>query len=138
MSRNSKPGPPHVGVVHEVIALADALVAAERRSTTAWDLPRPGLPEYVALFDYLMQLPDARMTELLALFWTGIQLSSTARAYDSFDRHALRNLDHGAAYLAAKPLGQALRRGLTVLGLPPAPIPTQLVGKLQPVTHAED
>ncbi len=108
MSRKMKPVLPDVDVVHDVIRLADALVAAERRSTTAWDLPRPGLPEYVALFDYLTQLPDVRMTELHALFWTGVQLSSTARAFDSFYQHALRNLDHGAAYLAARPLGKAL------------------------------
>jgi hypothetical protein len=96
------------------------------------------LPERVELYDYLSQLPDVRMAELHALYWLGGRPSSTARAYDSLYQHALNNLDHGASYLSAKPLGDGLRRGLAKLGLPPAPYPAWPVDYPRPVAHLED
>jgi hypothetical protein len=138
MSRKTRPGLPDVDVVHEVIRLGDALLAAERRSTSTDVLRWFQLPERIALFDYLSRLPDVRMAELHAVFWLGNQLSSTARAYESLYQHALNNLDNGASYLSAKPLRDGLRRGLAKLGLSPDRITSRPVGNLQPVTHQED
>ena len=138
MSRKTKPGLPDVDVVHEVIRLDDALLAAERRSNATEVLHGPWLPERVELYDYLSQLPDVRMAELHAVFWLGNQISRTAWAYDALYQHAMNNLDHGASYLSAKPLGDGLRRGLAKLGFSPDRIPSRPVGHLQPVTHLED
>jgi Protein of unknown function (DUF3775) len=140
MSRKTKPGLPDVAVAHQAIRLADALAAARRRSTTAEDLAGPRLPEYVALLEHLSRLQDDRdrMAQLHALFWLGSRPSSTARAYDALYQHALANLDLGASYLVAKPLGDALRRGLEKLGRPADPIPARPVGVLHPVAHNGD
>ena len=121
MSRKTKPGLPDVGVVHEVIGLADALAAAERQSHAPEVLRGSWLPERTALFDFLSRLPDVRMAELHALYWLGDRPSSTARAYDPLFQHALTNLDDGAYYLRMKPLADGLRRGLEKLGLDAGP-----------------
>jgi hypothetical protein len=138
MSRKTRPGLPDIDVVHEVIRLADALAAAELRSGPAEALHTPRLPEHIALFDYLSQLPDMRMAELHALYWLGGRPSSAARAYYSLYQHALDNLDHGAAYLSAKPLSDALRRGLAKLDKLSAPYPARPVAYCRPVGHLED
>ena len=80
MSRKTRPGLPDAGVVHEVLRLADAVAAAERRPRPTAALPGPWLPERVALFDYLSRLPDVRMAELHALYWLGGRPSSTREA----------------------------------------------------------
>jgi hypothetical protein len=119
MSRTTnKPGLPDLDVVHEVIRLDDALLAAMRRSGPGGSLRGDWSPERTALFDYLSALPDVRMAELHALFWLGCRPSSTPRAYEWLYEHALENLDHGAGYLTGRPLEEDLRRGLAKLGLP--------------------
>jgi hypothetical protein len=77
MSRKTSPGPPDLAVVHEVIRLDDALVAAERSPHPKEELRGSCLPEREALFAYLWGLPDVRMVELHALYWLGNQFSAT-------------------------------------------------------------
>jgi Protein of unknown function (DUF3775) len=137
MSRKTAPGLPDVDVVLEVIRLADDLAAAERRWKPTGPLTESWLPERNALFDQLSRLPDERMTELHALYWLG-QSSSTAKGYASLYQYALRNLDHGASYLSAKPLADGLRRGLETLGVAPDRIRPRTDDNLRPVAHLEN
>jgi hypothetical protein len=112
-----------LSTVQDVIRLAEAAREddSEREDIDLGTLSAKELAERLAitpaereLLNYLNQLPDNQMAELMALMWLGRAAGAERRRdYPELVKHASENLDHAASYMAEKaPLADYLRQGL--------------------------
>jgi hypothetical protein len=111
--------------VQHIIRLAEAVRATAQgkgqlnlRDMTVEDFVRilALSPEERRLRQYLKQLPEDQMSELMALMWLGRESVRSRDEYRELVEHASRNMEDAPSYVAEKAaLAEYLRSGLAKL-----------------------